>query len=64
MKITKQEFESYVELQVKGLTNMLDLRYVSDYTGLNEKQIMYIQKNYGKLHKELLKWKEKLSLEH
>ena len=49
MKITKQQFESYTDVQESGITNMFDVRTVSAHSGLDRQEIMYIMKNYSEL---------------
>ena len=48
-KITKENFEAYVDVQMSGVTNMFDVRTVGELSGLEEKEIMKIMKNYGTL---------------
>ena len=48
-KITKEDFEAYVDVQMSGVTNMFDVRTVSDLSGLEKEQIMTIMTNYGEL---------------
>ena len=47
--VTREEFESYVEVQESGVTNMFDVRTVSDLSGLEKEEIMTIMKSYGEL---------------
>lgn len=47
--VTKEEFEAYVRVQRSGVTNMLDVRYVAELSGLSEEQVRYIISNYSKL---------------
>ena len=49
MKITQEQFESYVDVQESGITNMFDVRTVSAHSGLDKQEIMYIMKNYSEL---------------
>ena len=49
MDITEQEFKAYVRVQESGVTNMLDVKLVSELSGLSEETIMEIIKNYGTL---------------
>ena len=49
MKITQEQFESYVDVQESGITNMFDVRTVSSHSGLDKQEIMYIMKNYSEL---------------
>ena len=49
MKITQEQFESYVDVQESGITNMFDVRTVSALSGLDKQEIMYIMKNYSEL---------------
>jgi hypothetical protein len=50
MNITQDEFDSYVEVQESGITNMFNVSVVSDYSGLSKDKIMTIMKNYGDLN--------------
>ncbi len=47
--ITKDQFEAYVDVQMSGITNMWNVKLVGEISGLEEKEIMTIMKNYGKL---------------
>ena len=49
MNITQEQFESYVDVQESGVTNMFDVRTVSAHSGLDRQEIMYIMKNYSEL---------------
>mgnify|MGYP003662224709 CR=1 FL=1 len=49
MNITKQQFESYVEVQESGVTNMFDVKTVMMHSGLEKQDIMTIMQNYGEL---------------
>ena len=44
--ITKNEFKSYVDVQMSGVTNMFDVRTVESISGLSKAKIMDIMKNY------------------
>ena len=48
-EITKEQFEAYVDVQMSGVTNMFDVKTVSDLSGLEKEEIMEIMKNYGTL---------------
>lgn len=50
-EINKEQFESYVEIQESGITNMMNVRYVSDLTGLTRDECIYIMQNYTELSK-------------
>ena len=47
--VTREEFESYVEVQESGVTNMFDVKTVSELSGLEKEEIMTIMKSYGEL---------------
>ena len=49
MNITQDEFDSYVEVQMSGVTNMFNVAVVSDYSGLSRDKIMTIMSNYKTL---------------
>ena len=48
-KISREQFEAYVNVQESGVTNMFDVRTVSDLSGLEKEEIMTIMKSYGEL---------------
>ena len=48
-KITKEQFEAYVDVQMSGVTNMFDVKTVEELSGLNKVEIMTIMTNYGTL---------------
>ena len=48
-KITREQFEAYVSVQMSGVTNMFDVKTVGDLSGLEKEEIMEIMKNYGEL---------------
>jgi uncharacterized protein with ATP-grasp and redox domains len=52
MEITKEEFESYLDVQESGVTNMFAVNIVSNLTGLSREKIFYIMDNYGELKKK------------
>ena len=47
--VRKEDFESFVEVQMSGRTNMVDTRAVCDLSGLTEDQVSIIRKNYSDL---------------
>ena len=49
--ITKNEFKSYVNVQMSGVTNMFDVRTVESISGLSKAKIMDIMKNYSQYDK-------------
>ena len=48
-KITKEQFEAYVDVQESGVTNMFDVKTVGQLSGLEKEQIMIIMQSYGEL---------------
>ena len=48
-KITKEQFEAYVDVQMSGITNMFDVKTVGQLSGLEKEQIITIMKSYGEL---------------
>ncbi len=48
-KITKEQFEAYVDVQMSGVTNMWNVKLVSELSGLEKDEIMTIMKSYGEL---------------
>ena len=47
--VTREEFESYVEVQESGVTNMFDVKTVGELSGLEKEEILTIMKSYGEL---------------
>jgi hypothetical protein len=47
--VTREEFESYVDVQESGVTNMFDVRTVESLSGLSKGTIVSIMKSYGEL---------------
>ena len=52
MAVTKEEFEAYVDVQRSGITNMFDLRTVSELSGLGRPKIVEIMEKYEIYHKK------------
>ena len=50
--ITQEEFEAYEDVRESGVTNMLALNVVSDYSGLSRDKILSIIKNYSALREK------------
>ncbi len=50
IEITQDDFNAYEDVRQSGVTNMLDVSTVSDYSGLNRKQIIAIMQNYQTLY--------------
>ena len=48
-KITKEQFEAYVDVQMSGVTNMFDVKTVGQLSGLEKEEIMTIMQHYGEL---------------
>ena len=48
-KITREDFEAYVDVQMSGVTNMFDVKTVGQLSGLEKEQIMTIMQSYGEL---------------
>ena len=48
-KITKEQFEAYVDVQESGVTNMFDVKTVGELSGLEKEEIITIMKSYGEL---------------
>ncbi len=49
MNITTKQFNKYEAVRKSGLTNMFNVRLVSNLSGLTNAQIFYIMKNYKAL---------------
>ena len=58
-KPTKEQFELYVEIQMSGITNMLDIDAVIYLSGnnLTKENLFYIYKNYSDLYNEYIEEK-------
>ena len=50
--ITKEEFKAYVDVQESGITNMFDVRTVSNISGLDRDQCITIMSNYSELNEK------------
>ncbi len=46
---TKEQFESYETVRESGITNMFEVRTVSNFSGLDRPTILSIMKNYERL---------------
>ena len=46
-EITKEEMESYEKVRKSGVTNMWDILYVEQLSGLDKKKILLIMENYS-----------------
>ena len=46
MAVTRDEFEAYTNVQHSGVTNMFDVRTVSELSGLGRPKIMEIMEKY------------------
>jgi len=59
IKPTKEQFELYVEIQMSGITNMLDIDAVIYLSGnnLTKENLFYIYKNYSDLYNEYIEEK-------
>jgi len=51
-KITKEEFQAYESVRTSGVTNMWDIRYVEELSGLERETISRIMQSYGELNKQ------------
>ena len=45
-EITKEDMESYEKVRKSGITNMFDISYVEQLSGIDKKKILLIMKNY------------------
>lgn len=54
MKPTKEQFEEYVSIRDSGITNMFDVRYITDIsdTGLTKPICIYIIEHFRELAEE------------
>ena len=47
IEITQEQFQSYVDVQRSGVTNMFDVNKVMEITGLERDKIIDIMKHYN-----------------
>ena len=59
VKITRGEYESYVNCQMSGVTNMFDIKNVRLITCLSKSKILYIMEHYSELKEKYLKLRGK-----
>lgn len=54
MKPTKEQFEEYVAIRDSGITNMVNIKFIAQYsdTGLNKEICIYIMKHFSELAEE------------
>ena len=52
--ITKEKFLAYVEVQKSGVTNMFNVKYVCELSGLDKEEVMNIMQNYAEYRKEYM----------
>ena len=50
MSITQEEFDAYEDVRQSGVTNMLNIPVVSEYSGLSKDKIITIISNYNILN--------------
>ena len=48
-EITQEQFEAYVDVQMSGVTNMIDVKTVGQLSGLEKEEIMTIMQSYSEL---------------
>ena len=52
--ITKEKFLAYVKVQESGVTNMFDVKYVCELSGLDKEEVVNIMQNYAEYRKEYM----------
>ena len=52
IEITQDDFNSYEKVRESGVTNMMAVNTVSDYSGLSRDKIISIIKNYSALRQK------------
>ena len=60
MSITKEEFYAYTTVQHSGVTNMFDLRTVSELSGLGRPKIVEIMEKYDIYYKKYKENEQKI----
>ena len=51
-EITQEQFEAYEDVRESGVTNMFDVKTVSELSGLEREEIMKIMTDYGTLREK------------
>lgn len=54
MNISQEKFESFVKIQMAGVTNMFDTEKVCKYTGLDKEEVKFIINNYSTLYNQYI----------
>ena len=49
VNVTQDEFDAYEDVRISGVTNMINVSVVSDYSGLSKDKIIEIMSNYNTL---------------
>ena len=52
MAVTRDEFEAYTYVQHSGVTNMFDVKTVSELSGLGRPKLIEIMEKYDIYHKK------------
>ena len=52
--ITNEDFRRYEQVRVSGVTNMFNIDYVQQLSGLTKKKILEIMKNYSKYQNQFI----------
>ena len=52
MAVTREEFEAYTDVQHSGVTNMFDVKTVSELSGLSRPKLIEIMEKYDIYHKK------------
>ena len=52
MAVTREEFEAYTDVQHSGVTNMFDVKTVSELSGLGRPKLIEIMEKYDIYHKK------------
>ena len=50
IEITQDDFNAYEDVRQSGVTNMMAVNVVSDYSGLSRDKIISIMQNYSALY--------------
>jgi len=58
--VTKEDFFAYEEVRLSGITNMYNVKLVSELTNLTREQIKDIMKNYEEYANKYLDGKEEI----
>ena len=60
MAVTKEEFDAYTRVQQSGVTNMFDIKTVSELSGLTGPKIIEVMEKYSIYERKYNKNEQKI----